>query len=135
MNVFINLCVADVARSRAFFGALGFSFNDYFSNEDTLAMRLSDTSFVMMMHTDKFAGFTPRAIADATQTSEVLTALQLDSRAEVDKMTDAAIANGGSAFRPPEDHGFMYGRSFCDPDGHVWEPFYYDASTIPEEHR
>lgn len=135
MNTFINLCVADVTRSRAFFSALGFTFNDHFSGDDTAGMQINHSCFAMLMHRDKFQGFTPRAIADATQTTEVLTALQLDSRDAVDAMVEAAVAAGGSVFRAPEDHGFMYGRSFCDPDGHVWEPFWYDASTIPEEHR
>lgn len=135
MNTYINLCVADVTRSKAFFSALGFSFNDYFSDQDSIAMQISETCFAMMLHPGKFKGFTPRAIADATKTTEVLTALQLESKAAVDAMIEAAIGAGGSEFRPAEDHGFMYGRSFCDPDGHVWEPFWFDAATIPEEHR
>ncbi|MFC4667107.1 VOC family protein [Seohaeicola nanhaiensis] len=132
MNTYINLCVADVKRSRSFFTALGFAFNDNFSDAESIAMRISDSCFVMMLQPGKFKGFTPREIADATRTTEVMTALQLDSRAAVDAMVEAAVAAGGSVFRAAEEHGFMYGRSFCDPDGHVWEPFWFDPAAVPE---
>ncbi|MCB1343497.1 MAG: lactoylglutathione lyase [Pseudooceanicola sp.] len=130
MNVFINLCIQDVARSRAFFTALGFAFNEQFCTEDTLGMQIGETAFAMLLLPSKFQTFTPRSIVDPTKSTEVLIALQQDSKAAVDAMIATAVAAGGAEFRPAEDHGFMYGRSFCDPDGHVWETFWFDASTL-----
>lgn len=136
MNTFINLSVADVKRSRAFFSALGFTFNEYFCDDNTLAMKLSDTCFVMMLEPDRFRGFlNNREIADTTKTTEVLTAFSCEDRAAVDALMEKALASGATEFRPAEDHGFMYGRSFADPDGHVWEPHWFDVSTIPKEYR
>ena len=129
MNVYINLPVADLDRSRAFFGALGFDFNDAFSDGTALAMRISETCYAMLLTHEKFARFTPRPIADARKATEVLTALQLDSRAAVDGMVATALASGGSAVRDPEDHGFMYGHAFADPDGHIWEPFWMNPDA------
>jgi predicted lactoylglutathione lyase len=130
MNVYINLPVGDLARSRAFFGGLGFEFNETFSDETALAMKISDSCFAMLLTHAKFAPFTPRAIADAQQTTEVLTALQLQSRAAVDDLVEQALAGGGSAVRAAEDHGFMYSRAFADPDGHIWEPFWMDPKAM-----
>ncbi|MBI3433981.1 MAG: VOC family protein [Proteobacteria bacterium] len=130
MNVYINLPVADLDRSRAFFGALGLDFVDAFSDATALAMRISETCFVMLLTHEKFGAFTPRPIADARRTTEVLTALQLDSRAAVDRFADCALAHGGGAVRDAQDHGFMYSRAFCDPDGHIWEPFFMDQAGM-----
>lgn len=132
MNVYINLPVADLARSRAFFEALGFSFDDRFCNDEAIGMKISDTSFAMLLTHEKFATFTPRAIADASKTVEALIAIQLDSREAVDEIMATAVANGGAAHRPPEDHGFMYGHAFSDPDGHVWEPFWFNIDAMPQ---
>jgi len=130
MNVYINLPVADLERSRAFFGALGFEFNETFSDDTALAMKISDTCFAMLLTHEKFAPFTPRPIADAHQTTEVLNAIQLDSREAVDSLADLALASGAGAVREPEDHGFMYGRAFADLDGHIWEPFWMDPKAM-----
>lgn len=129
MSVFINLPIADPARSRAFFAGLGFGFNEQFSDDKAIAMVLSDHATVMMLRRDFFQTFTPRAVADATQSSEVLIAIARDSRAAVDAIVAQALALGGSTVRPPEDHGFMYGHAFADPDGHIWEPFWMDPAT------
>ena len=130
MNVYINLPVADLGRSRAFFEALGFAFNDRFCDGTAIAMTLNETSSAMLLTHEKYATFTPRRIADTSQTSEVLIALQLDSRDAVDAMVAAALASGGGTVREPEDHGFMYGHAFADPDGHVWEPFWMDPARM-----
>ena len=133
LDTFINLCVADIKRSRAFFTALGFSFNEQFCSDDTLGMEIGASSTAMLLSPEKFASFTNgRAIADPAKATEVLTALRYDTREEVDAIMEKALANGGSEFRAPEEHGFMYGRSFADPDGHVWEPFWFDQSTLQE---
>lgn len=129
-NVYINLPVADLERSRKFFASLGFSFNETFSDDSALAMVISDRCVAMLLTHAKFGSFTPRPIADAQATSEVLTALQLDSRQDVDRMVATALANGGATIRDPEDHGFMYGHAFADPDGHIWEPFWFDNTAM-----
>ena len=125
MNVCINLPVADLARTRGFFETLGFAFDDTFADETALAMTVNDQANVMLLTRARFSGFTPRPVADGA-TTEVLVALQLASREAVDRMTDTAIANGGGFVREAEDHGFMYGRAFADPDGHIWEPFFME---------
>lgn len=131
MNVYINLPVADLPRTRRFFEALGFTFDDRFSDDTALAMRIGDGAMAMLLTHAKFAAFTPRRIADARATTEVLTAVQLDSREAVDAMLETARAHGGAEIREAEDHGFMYGRAFSDPDGHIWEPFWMDTSKLP----
>ena len=131
MNVFINLAIEDVDQSRQFFSALRFTFEEQFCTDDTLGMRLSDKTMVMLLRHDKFATFlNGRARADTGKALETLTAIQLDSRDEVDRFMGKALAAGGAEFRPAEGHGFMYGRSFTDPDGHVWEPFWFDSATV-----
>lgn len=130
MNTYINLPVENLARSRAFFGALGFGFKDQFSDDTALGMQIGESSFAMLLTHAKYKTFTDKQIADTAKTSEVLIALQLDSREAVDRMMQAALAHGGSEARPAEDHGFMYGRAFADPDGHVWEPFWFNPNTV-----
>ena len=129
-NVYINLPVDDLDRSRLFFEALGFSFNDAIGDDTAIAMTISERCVAMLLTHRKFASFTPRPIADAHATTEVLTALQLDSRAAVDEMVNTALANGAGAVREPEDHGFMYGHAFADPDGHIWEPFWMNLDAM-----
>lgn len=123
MDLFVNLPVADLRRSRAFFEALGFAFNDQFCDDTAVAMVINKSANAMLLTREKFAGFTPRPVARAKHGTEVLIALRLPDREAVHQMTDTAIAGGGAYVREPEDHGFMYGRAFADPDGHIWEPF------------
>ena len=130
VNTYINLPIADLDRTRRFFEALGFSFNDQFSDETALGMQIGATSYAMLLTHEKFKTFTDKAIADTNKTSQVLIALQLESRAAVDAMMAAAIENGGAEARPAEDHGFMYEHAFADPDGHVWEPFWMDPGAM-----
>lgn len=129
MNVFINLAVADLARTRAFFAGLGFGFDDRFADENAIAMVLSDSATVMLLRRDFFQTFTPHPLTDGRQT-EVLLAIQVENREAVDALVARALATGGSAVRPPQDHGFMYGHAFADPDGHVWEPFWMDPAAM-----
>lgn len=133
VNTYINLPVEDLGRSRAFFEALGMSFDERFCDDTALGMVLGGSSFAMLLTRPKFAGFTPRAIADARAVSEVLVAIQLESREAVDAMVNTALAHGGAAVREPEDHGFMYGHAFADPDGHIWEPFWMDVQALEQE--
>lgn len=127
--IFVNLPVADLDAARAFYEAIGFTNNPQFTDETAACMVWSDVIHVMLLTHDKFAQFTPKRIADAHATSEVLIALSADSRDEVDELVAGAIAAGGREARPAEDHGWMYGRAFEDPDGHIWEPFWMDVEA------
>lgn len=130
--IFVNLPVADVDRSIAFYRALGFEQNHQFSQPGEAAMMAwSDTIAFMLLSHEFYKGFLPhKAIADTRATNAVLLCLSRDSRAEVDAITEAAAAAGGIADpRPPQDHGFMYGRSFEDPDGHLFEPMWMDVAA------
>ncbi len=129
-KIFVNLPVKDLQRSIKFFTQLGYSFNPQFTDETATCMIVTDDIFVMLLTEEKFKQFTPKAICDATKTSEVLVALSCESRAKVDEMVRAAVAAGGSTYNQPQDHGFMYGHGFQDPDGHIWEVFYMDPSAV-----
>lgn len=131
--VFINLPVADLARSTAFYQAIGAVKNEQFSDETASGMVFSDTIHVMLLTHEKFRQFTPKAIADARTTSEVLICLSAESAAEVDDMVARSVAAGGRADPgPKQDYGFMYGRSFEDPDGHIWEVMWMDVAAAME---
>jgi predicted lactoylglutathione lyase len=135
--IFVNLPVADLQRSIAFYEAVGAVMNPQFSDDTAACMVLSETIHVMILTHAKFGQFTPKRIADAHEASEVLICISAESRDEVDRMTESALANGGREPREPQDHGFMYGRSFEDPDGHIWEPMFMDmeaakAAMCPE---
>jgi uncharacterized protein len=130
--IFVNLPVADLDRSVAFYRSIGAEQNVQFSDETAACMVLSETIHVMLLTHAKFAQFTPKRIADARETSEVLLCVSCDSRAAVDEITEAALAAGGREPREPQDHGFMYGRSFEDPDGHIWEPMFMDMAAAAE---
>ena len=127
--IFVNLPVKDLAKSMAFFEALGFSFNPQFTDETAACMVISDTIFAMLLTHEKFAGFSPKPIADTDKTTEMLIALSRDDREAVDAIVKAALAAGGSTFNEPQDHGFMYGHAFRDLDGHVWEVFWMDPAA------
>jgi predicted lactoylglutathione lyase len=124
-QIFVNLPIADQARTRAFFGALGFTFNEDFSDENALSLVLGESLFAMLLSPERFADFTVKPTSDGTST-EAIIALGVDSREEVDRIGDAALASGGSKAKDPQDMGFMYGRSFLDPDGHHWEVVWMD---------
>ena len=128
--IFINLPITDLARSAAFYAALGATKNPKFSDEASACMVLSETIHVMLLTHEKYRHFTSRPIADARATSAALIALSFDTRDEVNATVDRAVAAGGQADpNPKQDHGFMYGRSVQDPDGHVWEIFWMDPAA------
>ena len=120
-QIFVNLPVKDLDRSVAFFTRLGFTFNPDFTDETATCMIVSDDIFVMLLTEAKFKTFTPKAIADATRSTEVLVCLSCESRAEVDETVRKAVAAGGTTYNEPQDHGFMYAHGFQDLDGHIWE--------------
>jgi predicted lactoylglutathione lyase len=133
--IFINLPVSDLARATAFYQAVGAEKNAQFSDSTASGMVLSETIHVMLLTHDKFRQFTPKRIADAKTSSEVLICVSAESRGAVDDMVAKASAAGGVADpSPKQDFGFMYGRSFEDPDGHIWEVMWMDvaaATTAP----
>lgn len=118
--IFVNLPVQDVKRSREFFGALGFSFNEEFSDDKVACVVIADNIFAMLLEHDRFKEFINGEIADP-QTTEALVAISAESREEVDDLLSKALAAGGSPWKPVMQEGPMYGASFQDPDGHVWE--------------
>jgi uncharacterized protein len=128
-KIFINLPVKDLQRSVAFFTGPGFSFNPNFTDETATCMIISDDAYAMLLTHKKFQDFTKKNIADTTTSSEAIVALSADSKSDVDTFADKALASGGSPAMPPIDYGFMYGRSFYDPDGHHWEIFYMDPAA------
>ena len=127
--IFVNLPVADLPAARAFYEAIGATNNPTFTDETAACMVFTDVIHVMLLTHDKFAQFTPKPIADANETSEVLICISADSREAVDDITDKALAAGGREPREKQDHGFMYGRSFEDLDGHIWEPMWMDVEA------
>lgn len=130
-QIFVNLPVKNLPQSVAFFTALGFSFNPQFTDDTATCMVVSDSIFVMLLTHEKFKGFTPKPIADATQSTEVLVCLSADNREQVDDIVRKAVAAGGSTYNAPQDHGFMYAHGFQDLDGHIWEFAYMDLSAFP----
>ena len=133
-QIFINLPVRDLPKAKAFYEAIGAVNNPQFSDDTAACMVLSDTIFVMLLTHTKWATFTQKPIVDARQASEVMLALNAEDRNAVDALVDAAGASGGKAdVNPRQDLGFMYGRSFEDLDGHIWETFFMDMSQLPPQ--
>jgi hypothetical protein len=131
-QVFINLPVADLPKSMAFFKTLGFSHNPQFTDDTAACIVISETIFVMLLTHSKFREFTPKAICDTTKSAEVLLCLSCDSRSQVEDLVAKAVAAGGSIYANPKDYGFMYQHSFADPDGHQWELIHMSA-TPPQK--
>jgi predicted lactoylglutathione lyase len=123
-QIFLNLPVADVSRSVAFFKALGYSTNPDFTGDTAACITISDTISVMLASHAKFREFTPKAVCDTSKAVEALFNLSCESRQEVDGLVAKALAAGGSTYDKPEDFGFMYTHSFVDPDGHGWGLFH-----------
>ena len=128
-KIFVNLAVRDLKRSVDFFTKLGFTFNPKFTDENATCMIVNDDAYVMLLVEPFFKTFTKRQICDTKAQTEGLFALSADSRAAVDEMVKTAVAAGGSYAVDPQDHGFMYGWSFYDPDGHHWEVFWMDPQA------
>jgi len=131
-KTFVNLAVKDVKRSRDFFAALGFSFNEQFSDEKAFCMIISEEAYVMMLAAPFFKTFISKELADAARMTEVLVCLSADSREEVDQLIGKALAEGGREPRDAQDNGFMYNRAFEDLDGHIWEIVWMDMNAMPQ---
>lgn len=129
-KVFINLPVKDLDKSMAFFKAIGFSFNPQFTDKTAACMVINDNIYAMLLTHNKVKEFTNKPIADAHKTLEVLTALAVESKTKVNELADRAIKAGGTEAYSPKDYGFMFARSFEDPDGHIWEVFWMDQTRV-----
>jgi predicted lactoylglutathione lyase len=128
--IFVNLPVTDLERATAFYEAVGAKKNEQFCDATASCMVFSETIHAMLLTHDKFRQFTPKRIANARETSEVLICISADSRDSVDEMVDKAGSAGGKIDPgPKQDYGFMYGRSFEDPDGHIWEVMWMDVEA------
>lgn len=130
-KLFVNIPVSDLQRSITFFETLGFTFNTHFTDATATCMLVGEDAYFMLLTHDRFTGFSKRPLGDRGRETNALFALSVNSRAEVDEMVRKAVAAGGSYAVDPQDHGFMYGWSFYDPDGYHWEVFWMDPSAIP----
>ncbi len=132
-KIFVNLPIKDMARSQAFFKALGLTFNPQFTNEQGACLELGENFFAMLLVEPFFQGFTKLPIADATKATEVLVALSVDSRAEAEEVVAKAVKAGATTPNAPQDHGFMFQHGFTDLDGHQWEVFWMDINAAPPQ--
>ncbi len=133
-KIFVNLPVKDLDKSMAFFKAVGFSFNPQFTDNTAACMVMSNDIYAMLLTHDKVKEFSKKQIADAHKTTEVLTAVAVESKAKVNDLADKAIKAGGNEASSPKDYGFMFTRSFEDPDGHIWEVFWMDEAQVQKGH-
>jgi len=129
-KLFVNIPVRDLQRSIDFFEALGFTFNQQFTDATATCMLVGEDAYFMLLTREKFTDFSKRPVGDPRSETNALFAISVNSRAEVDEVVRKAIAAGGSRAADPQDHGFMYGWSFYDLDGHHWEVFWMDPSAI-----
>lgn len=129
-NIFVNLPVRDLEKSKTFFEAIGGKVNQQFTDETASSIVLSDNIFVMLITHAKFKEFSPKEIANTRTTAEALIALGVDSKDEVNRLVDAAVKAGAKETRPPADYGFMQQRVFEDLDGHHWEVIYVDPASV-----
>jgi uncharacterized protein len=125
-KIFVNLPVKDLAKTMEFFTKLGFTFNPQFTNENAACMIVGEDIFVMLLVEKFFGTFTKKGICDTTKDTEVIVALSAENREKVDQMINKVIEAGGRESREPQDYGWMYGRSFQDIDGHIWEIVYME---------
>ena len=127
-KLFVNLPVRDLSKSMAFFAKLGFEFNPKFTDDKAACMIIGSDAYAMLLAEPFFRTFTERRPCDTTTHTEAICAVSCDSRADVDELLRRALVNGGTRAKPATDHGFMYGVSFYDVDGHHWEAFWMDPA-------
>jgi len=132
-KLFVNLPIKDLNKTVEFFTKLGFTFNPQFTDENATCMIVGKDIFVMLLVEKFFKTFTKKEISDTTKNTEAIVALSAQSREEVDQMMEKVLDAGGREARDPQDHGWMYGRSFEDINGHLWEIFYMDESAMKKE--
>jgi predicted lactoylglutathione lyase len=129
----VNLPVRDLRVSRQFFSALGFEFNPQFTDDKAACMMISDDAYVMLLGEDFYRTFTKKRVVDPSTHNEVIIALSAASRAEVNDLVHSALAAGGQPSNEPIQDGPMYGWSFQDVDGHMWELIYMDPSAFDDD--
>lgn len=129
-KIFVNLPVKDLTRSVEFFTKLGYKFNPQFTDEKATCMIVGEDIFVMLLVEEFFKTFIKKEIADTAKTAESIICLSADSREKVDEMVNKAVAAGGTIYKEPQDHGFMYGHAYQDLDGHLWEIMWMDPSVV-----
>jgi len=132
-QIFVNLPVQDLKKSVEFFTKVGFEFNANFTDESATCMIIGENIYAMLLVEERFQSFISKKISNAADTTEVIVALSVDSREQVDVIVQAALDAGGKPSNEPQDHGFMYGWSFQDLDDHLWEVSYMDLSAFPSE--
>lgn len=132
-QIFLNLPVQDLEKSKAFYTALGYTVNAQFTNEQAACIVVSEQIFVMLLVKEFFQTFTKKPLSDAKKSTEVLVALSCESRAAVEAQVAKALAAGGATPVEAKDYGFMYQHGYEDPDGHQWEVFYMDMSAAPAQ--
>jgi predicted lactoylglutathione lyase len=130
--LFVNMPVADLERSKAFFAKLGFSYNPNFTDENAACMLVGEQAFVMLLSHETFAQFSHLPMADPTTHALALYCFSVSSREEVDAVSAAALAAGATEADGAEDHGFMYSRSFFDLDGHGWQVMWMDPAAVQQ---
>jgi predicted lactoylglutathione lyase len=128
--IFVNLPVKDLERSKKFFTDLGYSINPQFSDENGASVVISDTIYAMLLTEPYFKTFVKKDIADTRSTTEAIIALSAESKQQVDQLVDKALASGGKPSMDTNDMGFMYERTFQDPDGHLWSVFWMDPAAV-----
>ena len=131
-KLFVNLAVENLERSVEFFTRLGFTFEPRFTDENATCMVVSDEAFVMLLVKSRFRDFTKKELVDPATQTEAILALSADSREAVDTFAETALDAGGSLANDRMDYGFMYGRSFNDPDGHLWEVIWMDPNALEQ---
>jgi uncharacterized protein len=132
-KIFLNLPAKDLNKTIEFFTKLGFKFNPQFTDENATCMIVGEDIFVMLLVEKFFKTFTEKEICDTSKNTEVIVALSVEGREKVDQMINKAIEAGGRESREPQDHGWMYGRSFEDINGHIWEIIYMDKSALKND--
>ena len=132
-KIFVNLPVKDLNKTVEFFTKLGFEFNPQFTDENATCMIVNKDIFIMLLVEKFFKTFTKKEICDTRKDTEVIIALSTESREKVDQMINDVIEAGGKESRKPQDHGWMYGRSFQDINGHLWEIIYMDEKALKKQ--
>jgi uncharacterized protein len=132
-QIFVNLPVKDLNETVDFFTKLGFAFNPQFTDENATCMIVNNDIFVMLLVEKFFKTFTKKELCDTTKDTEVIVALSTESREKVDQMINKVIEAGGKEHSKPQDHGWMYGRSFEDINGHLWEVIYMDKNALKKQ--
>jgi predicted lactoylglutathione lyase len=131
-KLFVNVAVRDLDKSVEFFTKLGFSFDPRFTDETATCMLIGEDAYAMLLVESRFKDFTKKQLADPTKQTEAILAVSADSREDVDRLADTALEAGASPANDPMEMDFMYGRSFNDPDGHLWEVFWMDPSALEQ---